>query len=399
MKGAKEILMELVAIPSVSSMSNRPVIDYCARYLPAEQWSFRSYCTRDRSGTEKVNLVAITRNATGRTAELAFVCHTDTVPFETTWKEAVRPAVRKGNLYGRGSCDVKGFLACVLDSLGRSDLCALAKPIALVLTADEEVGCEGAKYLVAKKAIRSRYAIIGEPTGLRPVYAGKGYALAEIVVRGKEAHSAYPRRGRSAIYDASRVLARLESVARKARSRKNRRFDPPYTTVNVGLIQGGTAKNIVPGECRITVEWRPIPGQDREWVAGLIRRELVRLKRSVPGLKVEMSQRRSEPSFESAGGRGLVTFLESLTRRKAATVSFGTEAAHLNSVVGEAVVFGPGDMTTAHKTGEFVPVAQLEECTRYIDRVIGRICGRDSNPRVKRPSHAGDNVNDGAIGI
>jgi acetylornithine deacetylase len=374
MKNAREILMELVAIPSVSSMSNRPMIDCALRYLPSEHWAIRRYVTHDRSGTEKVNLVATTKNAMGKAAELAFVCHTDTVPFESTWKEAVRPVLRKGNLYGRGSCDVKGFLACVLDSLQRTKFTTLTKPLALVLTADEEVGCEGAKLLVRKKAIRSRYAIVGEPTGLRPIYAGKGYALAEIVVRGKEAHSAFPERGHSAIYDASRVLARLERVARKTASRKNKHFDPPYSTVNVGLVQGGTAKNIVPGECRITVEWRPIPGQDPDWVGGLIRQELARLKRGVPGLKVEMNQRRSEPSFDPAGSRSLVRFLESLTHRKAATVSFGTEAAHISRVVGEAVVFGPGDMTTAHRTGEFVPVAQLEECVRHMDNIIQELC-------------------------
>src|ERR1700730_17163632 len=207
------------------------------------------------------------------------------------WKEAVRPALRKGNLYGRGSCDVKGFLACVLDSLQHTDLRALKKPIALVCTSDEEVGCVGAKFLAPRKAIRSRYAIIGEPTGLRPIYAGKGYALAEIVVRGKEAHSAFPGRGRSAIYDASRVLARLEYVARKAASHKHKHFDPPYTTLNVGLIKGGTAKNIVAGECRITVEWRPIPGQDPAWAPDLIRNEL-------KGCHARLEILRCDPAFE-----------------------------------------------------------------------------------------------------
>jgi acetylornithine deacetylase len=375
MKSAKEILMDLVAIPSVSHMSNRPIVDYSLQYLPSKHWSIRKYFTRDPSGTEKVNLVAVTKNSRGKTAELAFVCHTDTVPFEMKWKEAVRPALRKGNLYGRGSCDVKGFLACVLDSLQHTDLRVWKKPIALVLTSDEEVGCVGAKFLARRKAIRSRYAIIGEPTGLRPIYAGKGYALAEIVVQGKEAHSAFPGRGRSAIYDASRVLARLEYVARKAASRKHKHFDPPYTTLNVGLIQGGTAKNIVAGECRITVEWRPIPGQHPDWVAGLIRQELARLKRHVPGLKVEMNAKRLEPSFDPVRNPKLVRLLETLTHRKAATVSFGTEAPHLSSVFGEVVVFGPGDMTTAHKTGEFVPVVQLEECVGYINRIIGSVCG------------------------
>jgi acetylornithine deacetylase len=375
MKSAKEILMDLVAIPSVSHLSNRPIVDYSLQYLPSKHWSIRKYLTRDPSGTEKINLVAITKNSKDKTAELTFVCHTDTVPFEMRWKEALRPAQRKGNLYGRGSCDVKGFLACVLDSLQRKDHRALTKPIALVLTSDEEVGCVGAKYLARRKAIRSRYAIIGEPTGLRPIYAGKGYALAEIMVRGKEAHSAFPGRGRSAIYDASRVVARLEHVAHKAASRKHKHFDPPYTTVNVGLIQGGTAKNIVAGECRITVEWRPIPGQDPDWVAGLIRQELAGLKSRVPGLKVEMKVKRLEPSFDPIKDRTLVKLLETLSHRKPTTVSFGTESPHLSHLFGEAVVFGPGDMTTAHKTGEFVPVVQLEECVGYINRIIGSICG------------------------
>ena len=136
--------------------------------------------------------------------------------------------------------------------------------------------------------------VIGEPTGLRPVCAGKGYALAEIVVRGKEAHSAFPSHGRSAIYDAARVVTALERVAKKLETRKNRAFDPPFTTLNVGLIQGGTAKNIVAGECRITVEWRPIPGQPGDWAAELIREVLA-------GLPVDatLDVKRLDPGFRS----------------------------------------------------------------------------------------------------
>src|ERR1700726_4180870 len=116
---------------------------------------------------------------------------------------------------GAEVCDVKGFLACVLSTLSQIDVGRLSKPLALVLTAAEEVGCVGAKYLAQRKAIRARYTIIGEPTGLRPVRAGKGYALAEIVVRGKEAHSAFPSHGRSAIFDAARMVTALERVAKK----------------------------------------------------------------------------------------------------------------------------------------------------------------------------------------
>jgi len=370
-----EILKDLVAIPSVSSMSNQPVIDYVMKRLDRSVWKIDLYPYRDGAGTPKNNLVAITKAQRGVKPELALVCHTDTVPFDPGWKEAVRPRVRRGKFYGRGSCDVKGFLACVLAAISPADIRRLSKPLAVVLTADEEVGCVGAKYLVRRKAIRARYTIIGEPTGLRPVCAGKGYALGEIVVRGREAHSAFPAEGRSAIFDAARVIARLERVSKKLAARKNAAFDPPFTTLNVGLIQGGSAKNIVAGECRITVEWRPIPGQDPQWTAQLIQEEMVRLMREHAGLDARFDIVRLDPPFDPAATNHLATLLASLSGRRSTTVSFGTEAAHLSALTSEAVVFGPGNMTVAHKTGEFVPTAELSECTEHLKAVIGELCG------------------------
>jgi acetylornithine deacetylase len=340
----EEILLHLVAIPSVSPLTNRPVIEYAEKHLAG--WSIKRYPYQDAAGVEKMNIVATTKPGP---AELAFVCHTDTVPYDPEWTEAVRPVIRGGKLYGRGSCDVKGFLACVLAAVAQVKP---AKPLAVVLTADEEVGCVGAKFLARKKVLRARHMVIGEPTGLRPVIAGKGYALAEIVVRGKEAHSAFPARGRSAIFDAARVLSALERVAKKLEARKNRAFDPPFTTLNVGLIQGGTAKNIIAGECRITVEWRPVPGQPADWAAELIREALAGLR-----VDAKLDVKRRDPSFDPSATTNLVTMVESLTGRRATTVSFGTEAAHLSGLASEVIVFGPGEMTVAHKSGEFVSVS------------------------------------------
>jgi acetylornithine deacetylase len=262
---------------------------------------------------------------------------------------------------------VKGYLACVLAAISATDVKRLAKPLAVVLTADEEVGCVGAKFLARKRAVRARYAIVGEPTGLHPVCAGKGYGLAEIVVRGKEAHSAFPAKGRSAIFDAARIVTLLEAVAKKLASKKNRDFDPPYTTLNAGLIHGGTAKNIVAGECRITVEWRPVPGQDPAWPAELIREAL-------RGFDAQLHIRRNDPPFEPARTRQLARLLESISGKPSTTVSFGTEAAHLKTGGEETVVFGPGDMTVAHQTGEFVPVAELNRCVAHLTAAIRRIC-------------------------
>jgi acetylornithine deacetylase len=358
----EEILLDLVAIPSVSPMSNAPVIEYAERFL--EGWRVRRYPYRDAAGVEKINVVATTGPGV---AELAFVCHTDTVPYDEQWAEAVRPIVRRGKLYGRGSCDVKGFLACVLAVIGRV---RVTKPMAIVLTADEEVGCVGAKFLARKKVLRARHMVIGEPTGLRPVCAGKGYALGEIVVRGKEAHSAFPERGRSAIFDAARVVMALERVAKKLMARKNRAFDPPYTTLNAGLIQGGTAKNIIAGECRITVEWRPMPGQSGEWAAELIREALAGLK----GVDAALEVKRLDPAFEPSATRKLAGMVEAMTGSKATTVSFGSEAAHLSAMTPEVIVFGPGDMTVAHKSGEYVAVKDLRRCVGYLVELCRCLC-------------------------
>ena len=355
----EEILLDLVAIPSVSPMSNARVTEYAEQHL--EGWNIKRYPYRDAAGVEKINLVATTRPGI---AELALVCHTDTVPYDAGWTEAVRPLIRGGKLYGRGSCDVKGFLACVLASVAKVNV---SKPLAVVLTADEEVGCVGAKFLARKKVLRARHMVIGEPTGLRPVCAGKGYGLAEIVVRGKEGHSAFPSNGRSAIFDAARVVTRLERVAKKLETRKNRAFDPPFTTLNVGLIQGGTAKNIIAGECRITVEWRPVPGQPGDWAAELIREAL-------KGFDARLDVKRIDPAFEPSTSRKLAGMVESMTGRSATTVSFGTEAAHLSTMTSEAIVFGPGDMTVAHRSGEFVAVKDLKKCVGYLGELIGLLC-------------------------
>jgi acetylornithine deacetylase len=366
-KTVTELLLDLVAIPSVSKMSNQAVIDYVVNSLDSQRWRTSFYSYVDSAGTAKTNLVALTGDAANNHAELAFVCHSDTVPFEADWDEAVHPALRDGRIYGRGSCDVKSFLACALAAFGEVDLHSLRKPLALIVTADEEVGCIGAKRLAAQNNISARYTLIGEPTGLRPVRAGKGYALATITVRGREAHSAFPSEGRSAIYDAARVVLSLERLAVELEKEKDSSFDPPFTTLNTGLIQGGTAKNIVPGECSLVVEWRPIPGQDPNLVTDLIRRQL-------SGFDAGLDVQRTDPAFAPSKTGDLAHLLTSLTGNPPGTISFGSEAAHLRGLSEEIVVFGPGDMTVAHKTGEFVPVEELYQCVEYLKTAIGRLC-------------------------
>jgi acetylornithine deacetylase len=254
------------------------------------------------------------------------------------------------------------------------DLKKLARTLALVLTADEEVGCLGAKRLAEAKPFRARHAVVGEPTSLQPIRAGKGYCLAEVVVRGREAHSAYPHLGASAITRAARLVARVERIAEGLKRDARAGFDPPHTTVNVGLIEGGTAKNVVAGLCRFTLEWRPVPGQRPELLAELVRREIESLRREDADFNCELRVTRLDGGMETGRDAPLVRALEEATARAAGTISFGTEAPQLAELGAAAVVFGPGDIRVAHRTGEFVPASELNEAVSILRGLIERFC-------------------------
>jgi acetylornithine deacetylase len=285
----EKILAELVAFDSTSSRSNVEFVEHLAARAEELGLGARLLPYTDERGVEKAQLVAVPRVLEdGGEVELALVGHTDTVPFDPAWAEALTLTECEGRLYGRGACDTKGFIAAALAALAETDVERLARPLALVLTADEEVGCLGAKRLAEGKFFRARHAVVGEPTGLRPMRAGKGYCLAEVLVRGREGHSAYPHLGASAIMRAARLVNRVEAVSEELKGLAHEAFDPPHTTLNVGLIRGGTAKNVIAGECRFTLEWRPVPGQEPGLVAELVRREAESLRRQDEGFDCEV---------------------------------------------------------------------------------------------------------------
>ena len=367
MASVTEILLDLIGTPSVSSASNQGVIEYARRWLQPSQWDVRTFPYTDPNGMGKANLIAVPKKGSNReVVELALVCHTDTVPYPDDWPEAVHPKVIDERVYGRGACDVKGFLACILAAVADLDLAE--RSVAVVLTADEEIGCIGAKRLLSEKQFRARYAVVGEPTQLRPVVAGKGYALGEVVVRGKAAHSAFPEAGRSAILDAATLIGSIRKIGLRAAIERHERFEPPFTTVNIGTISGGTAKNIVPAECRFLVEWRPVPGQNERWIADLINEELARAQKD-DGLQATFEPIRIDPGFETDLQSKLVEELERLSGNAAVAVAFGTEAPYLKKLGAETVVFGPGDMKTAPSVEENVPIEQLERCVEILRRL------------------------------
>jgi acetylornithine deacetylase len=367
-------LADLVAIDSRSSISNAAVTRYVVPRVEALGARVSLLPYSDERGVEKVNMVAVWPPTfeEGGEVELALVGHTDTVPFDPAWTEALTLTERDGNLYGRGACDTKGFIAAALAALEGFDLGRLARPVALVLTADEEVGCVGAKRLSEARPFTARAAIVGEPTSLQPMRAGKGYCLGEVVVRGREGHSAYPRGGASAITRAARLVNRIEHIAEELKDERHDAFDPPETTLNVGLMSGGTAKNIIAGECRFTLEWRPVPGQPALRVAEMVRREIETLRAADPDFDAELRVTRLDEGSETPAAAPLVRALEELTGQQAGTVSFGTEAPQMRELGADAVVFGPGDIRVAHRTGEFVPTAELRRAAEILRAAVER---------------------------
>jgi len=377
MSDVVELLRELVSISSVSRESNRGVIAVAQSVLANAGWSFREHAYRDPLGVEKINLIAWPSGAApiDGAFHLVLVCHTDTVPHSDEWAEATRLIADGDNLKGCGACDVKGFLACILAAAGEISAAQLNKPVGIILTADEEIGCVGVRRIVAQQALTARFAIVGEPTSLRPVCAGKGYCLAEITVTGREAHSAFPENGVSAIYRAARLIVEIEKIAERLKEFRADGFSPPWTTVNIGEIDGGLAKNIVPPSCRFLLEWRPIAGQDPELVLELVRTAIETLTTADPPFQYELKVLRLQEGFAVSEDSELLASISRTSGNDAASVAFGTEAPWLNKLGAEAVVFGPGSMHSAHSSREHVPRGELYRCVEILKIVVQDLCG------------------------
>ena len=377
----EDTLRELVAIDSVSARSNAEIISYLEDRCKRVGFEVKQFLHIDERGVEKINLVAQTpvrdpvTSQNSAAVELALVGHTDTVPYDPDWTDALNLTRRDEKLFGRGACDTKGFITAALTAAENIDLQKLKKPLALVFTADEEIGCLGAKRLAAAKPFAVHNAVVGEPTSLQPMRAGKGYCVAEITVHGHEAHSAYPQFGASAIFRAAHLIQGIEAMARELEQDQRAAFDPPYTTVNVGMINGGPAKNIVPGSCHFTLEWRSIPNQRTDYVLDLLRNEIRQMNHDDPDFICDIKANRADESFETPVDSPLVQFLELITMKPSGTVAFGTEAPGMIALGAEAVVFGPGDIRVAHRSGEFVPVAELEQCVTILRQTIEKFCG------------------------
>jgi acetylornithine deacetylase len=367
------LLQALIRIDSTSSRPNGPVLDLLEAELAPLGFTTRRHRWTDADGVEKQNLVC--RRGPELPGGLALIGHTDCVPFDPAWPEALTAPLRDGQVFGRGAADTKGFLAAAVTAARAT--AAGDHPLTLLFTADEEVGCLGAKQALAEGRVHPRHAIIGEPTSLVPVRAHKGYCAVEVEVTGLEGHSAYPELGASAIHAVGRLFADLERIGGELKATTDAAFEPPFTTWNVGVVAGGKARNIIAGHCTFSYEWRPLPGQEPRHALRLLEAACARLEEGSAGrLRVAISPLRTDPAAVTAADAEIVRHLEQASGQAAITVPFGTELPEVIGMGAEGVVFGAGDIRVAHRTGEHVAVEELQRCARILTGAIERFCGK-----------------------
>ncbi|SMF06969.1 acetylornithine deacetylase [Tistlia consotensis] len=373
----QEMLAILVGFDTTSRESNLKLIDWVEAYLA----DYGVACRRsyDDAGG-KANLLA----TIGPSVEGGIVLsgHTDVVPVDgQSWtSDPFRMVARNGRLYGRGTADMKAFsavaLALVPDFLERP----LARPIHLALSYDEEVGCIGVHRLVADLSAnlpRPGLVMVGEPTEMRVVNAHKGVSGFVTRIHGKSAHSSQPHRGGNAIVAAARLIAFLHEMAeeKKTGPQSSAGFEPPHTTFGIGVIQGGSALNIVAEHCQFQWEFRRVPADDPAEILGRFERYarevvLPDLRRHAPDAEIVTETLAAVPPLAPEDDGLAETLLKRLTdANQAHVVSYGTEGGVFQQAGLSTVVCGPGSIDQAHQPDEFIEAKQLELCAEVMLRL------------------------------
>jgi acetylornithine deacetylase len=371
------ILGELVAFPTVSSEGNLELITYVADLL-SDAGATLSF-SRDETGA-KANLFA-TLGPQGD-GGIILSGHTDVVPADAAeWSSDPFTLTRRGDrLYGRGTCDMKGFIAATLALAPRFAEAELARPLHFAFTYDEEIGCFGARVLmkeIAGAGIRPSVVIIGEPTSMRVIEGHKGCYEYTTEFTGMEGHGSQPDRGVNAIEYAARYISRLLDLRERLKERApaNSRFDPPWTTVQVGAISGGTVRNVIAGSCAVDWEMRPVTGDDAAWVkndlATYVDNALLPAMRAVSpdcGIVTRtIGEVEGLQVVDESEARDIVCELTGCDHTD--VVSFGTEAGLFQAAGISSIICGPGSIAQAHKPDEFIEIGQLAACLEMLDKL------------------------------
>jgi len=356
-------------------MGNRPVLDLLAEWLEARGFNVELMPLADRPN--KYNLIATKGAGPGG---LVFSGHSDTVPYDQNrWQSDPFKLIEKDDkLYGLGATDMKGFFPAVLAAIDRMADAPLKQPIIVLATADEESSMSGARALVEQGKPKARYAVIGEPTELKPVHMHKGIMMESIRVKGASGHSSNPALGNNALETMNQVMTELLVFRNELQERyRNPGFLVDVPTLNLGCIHGGDSPNRICAECEMHFDLRPLPGMDLEDLRFGIQRWLTPIAQKSGTDIVFSTLFDGVEAFAQDENSELVRACEKLTGHSAESVAFATEAPFLQSLGMETLVLGPGSINQAHQPDEYIAIDQLAPSVDILSGLIKRFCVED----------------------
>jgi acetylornithine deacetylase len=379
------MIRKLVGFPTVSRESNLDLIDFVREYLKPYDADVRLTFDDDK---RKANLFATLGPRTGGVdGGIVLSGHTDVVPVQgQAWDSDPFTLIeRDGKLYGRGTSDMKSFIAVALALLPEFVRRGLKSPLHLAFSYDEEVGCLGVGRMISDLAaagIRPQSCIVGEPTLMKAVIAHKGKKSYRATVRGLAAHSAYAPNGVNAVEAAAEAVAYLKRMARRHRDSGpyDRGFDVAHTTIHTGVLRGGTALNIVPHECSFDFEFRYLPGDDPEklfeefksYVARTLEPEMRAVFKDA-GFDIQLMSQ--IPALDNSAETDVVSLVQGLSgNTDIGKVSYGTEGSQFQRAGISTVICGPGSIEQAHRPNEFVALEQIAQSEVFLRGLMSRVC-------------------------
>jgi acetylornithine deacetylase len=376
--GLVEMMSRLIAHPSMSSVSpaydisNRAVIDQLAEWLTP--MGFEVEVLPLKNQPHKANLIATLGKGPGG---LVLAGHTDTVPYdEGDWSfDPFKLTEKDQKLYGLGTSDMKAFFALAIEAARDYRADQLSAPLILLATADEESSMDGAKAIVELGRPKARYAVIGEPTAMRPVRSHKGIIMEAIRITGHSGHSSDPSLGNSALEGMHKVLGEVLAFRSELQAKhRNPLFQVPFPTLNLGHIHGGDNPNRICGHCELHIDLRPLPGMDLDELRGILGQRLADTLQG-SGLKLELAPLiDGTPPMHTEAHSEIVKMAEKLTGHDAEAVAFCTEGPYLNSIGMETIILGPGDIAQAHQPDEFIALETLQPTVELLRGLINRFC-------------------------
>ncbi len=372
------LLRQLIATPSISSVNprwdqgNRALIDLLAQWLEDLGFDVEVLPVPNHPG--KANLLA---RAGSGSEGLVLSGHSDTVPYdEGRWsRDPFVLTEADGRFYGLGTADMKSFFALVIEAVRELPLDRLRQPLTIVATADEESTMSGARALAATGRRLGRYAVIGEPTGLRPIRMHKGIAMEAIRLTGRSGHSSDPANGVNALDGIHTVMGALMAWRKElARDYCNPMFKVESPTINLGYIQGGDNPNRICAFCELHIDMRLLPGMRLDDMRRALQKRLAAALRG-SGLQLEVAPLfQGTPAMETPADSAIVRYAEALTGFGAEAVAFGTEGPYLTELGMETIIMGPGDIRQAHQPDEYLETRHIKPAVELIQSLVRRFC-------------------------